>query len=370
MNQLGKRCSTGACPPKSRRLGRRRGFTLIELLVSATIIVLMLMIVGTILSAAQKTVSATEAFIRANAKVAAMRTVVREDLRRATKMGFICLAQAPDGSPRLIFTTAGYANSATGATSSNGTLEIIGTVNDTASPPVGIVYRQAMMLNYVCDDPSWTWYRANPEQGIEDYGSLQTRRRDPSTPIEPRYHPNPINEFIDYIIPGAPGAAIPVAPLNIDRAGVSLLDIQEYFWKVLCTKAYNLSIMWTDGSVDNSNPAKPLKWYGVSWNRTLNSGAGGYEVIAFDPAYATAGRTANSSVIDAAGDNCFLLEFPDNGYRAIWSKEYPNAVFDPGGNKIRPGWPVAIKLRFTMRDEYVPKDFNDAEYEIVCPVAQ
>lgn len=82
--------------------GGNRAFTLLELVVAVAVISVMVLGFGGLLGGARRVVITSQRRMRANAAAAAIAGVIRNDMRRASKMGFLRIA---GGS--LIFTTAG-----------------------------------------------------------------------------------------------------------------------------------------------------------------------------------------------------------------------------------------------------------------------
>jgi len=86
-------------------LPARRGLTLVELLVAVTILVIMILAFGSILSQGQALVSKSQRMIRANAQASAVAQVFRRDVAAMTSDGFLYVGN--DDTPALLFTAVG-----------------------------------------------------------------------------------------------------------------------------------------------------------------------------------------------------------------------------------------------------------------------
>jgi len=82
-----------------------RGLTLVELLVAVTILVIMILAFGSILSQGQIVVTKSQRMIRANAQAAAIAQVFRRDVASITVDGFLHVGNSD--SPALVFTAMG-----------------------------------------------------------------------------------------------------------------------------------------------------------------------------------------------------------------------------------------------------------------------
>ncbi|MFP4106422.1 MAG: type II secretion system protein J, partial [Phycisphaerae bacterium] len=76
---------------------RNRGFTLIELMVSLGILAMMVLAFATILSQARSIVSGGQELLQEKSAVDAVARIMREDVRKASGHGVMCLTQDNDG---------------------------------------------------------------------------------------------------------------------------------------------------------------------------------------------------------------------------------------------------------------------------------
>ena len=288
----------------------RRAFTILELLVAVTILLIMISIVGMILSSSRKLAKTAQGKMRANAAAAAIAEVLRDDVRRVTKNGFLCVTDWK-GRPRLLLTAAGHAQSLTVSDGGTGEFLCYGIDDnqaDSASKTNDILFRVGLILN---DSPKL------PTAGTDilnwDLSDLQM------LPWED------VNSAINTVLLSSKTDALRVPPLT-------LAEVSE-LWKVVTTHCSNLSILWTDGEPDaNGN----LQWYGPAPGSPKDSN------------WSTRNVYSNKT------------EFNDGSgaYRALWTQRNQN------------NWPLAIKVRFQLRDPQMPPAFDKVDYDVICPVGQ
>ena len=142
------------------RFGRSstKGLTLIELLVSVTILVIMLLAFGTILTQGQKVVSRSQRIIRANAQAAAIAQVFRRDMGGITTDGFLYIGS--DDAPAMVFTAVGSFTSQTSSLTptpqANAAVICYSGGNDSSTGAQGkILCREAHLLTKPASAPAW-----------------------------------------------------------------------------------------------------------------------------------------------------------------------------------------------------------------------
>ncbi len=318
---------------------RHKGMTLMELMVTIGIMAIMVLAFGQIISTSQKAVSTSQAASRTTAAAAAIEKVIRDDLRKITRNGFLCITHDgdPTHAPRLVALTAGITPSKTSSSVGNGGIVALGLCDNFFYSPAtrDVLYHQAWVL---AADGTHVVGSDVFEKGLGDFVR------------QPR-------DFIN-ILAGSIAFSEPGSPLRMPiRIPARSIDDITALWQVLADKCDNLSIMWTDGTADASDN---LNWYGV-WH----DGAG-YEAYSKHP---TTGNPTPNGVSGAwtdynIGTNPPVTEFDADTsgatevYRALWTKDNQS------------NWPIAIKIRFTISDPAVIEGGGAREYEIVCPVGQ
>jgi hypothetical protein len=343
------------CDRHGRR-ARSAGLTLVELLVAAIIIVVVVLVVGRILTTAQAVVNGSEAIIRANNQAAAFKQIVRQDISRITRQGFLCIAvvQGEDhfDHPMLIASSDGPTPSLTGGNPGNGAIFAIGQCVEGNSPTTkSLIFHHARVLNGI------NGTGADRCEFVFDLADVTTTPRCTGT--------FNINYMIGQLVDSArPTASDPYLPRKLYVPAKNPSDISK-LWKTLAvyvpttnnnnTNAPNLRIAWTDGSQNlNSNV---YNWYGFDdcW---VNNNAW---VI----------KANSKKTLDNDATKTEFLD-SNNKYRALFTKDNLSE------------WPVLIRIRFTLKDPLGQKELTtqtDAavnpinesstpDYEIVCPVGQ
>ncbi len=298
------------------------GFTLIELIVSVSIMVIMILIFGTIIGQTQKVVSGSQATMRSNNTVRAIAHVIRTDLRKLTKSGFLCITHKYDNStntyyptPVLIFATAGLTQSKTDSVTGLGGVSVYGhcdnsSTGDSGNPLAAIFLRQSWVLN-----PMGTGADIWPI----DLAVLQTL---------PRTHvtdPN-INDLVNRLRELTGNLSVP--PENLS-------DIAN-LWQVLSSESDKISIMWTDGTTDAGGN---LNWYGIDYDNAADINIDRPK----DGDWTTRDITSGE------------IEFDNNGYRALWTRHNQN------------NWPKAIKIKFELNGALVwdnSTTYNTGDYAV------
>jgi len=213
---------------------RRKGMTLIELLVSVAVLVIMILMFATILHDSQQVVSTSQLTMQANAQAAAIAEVIRNDIRRITKEGFLYIGQRHiDGTPFIGFTTAGVSPSSQTDAIGTGTVVLYALTPNASGNGGRILRRRAWIL-----DPEATG-------DLKDVKAVD----------------------LTVIISGSlqgPGLVSTLDLNGLDTDTVqypAALDQMDQLWQCLTTDCNTLSITWTDGQVDPAT--NETGWYGV-----------------------------------------------------------------------------------------------------------
>jgi len=316
--------------------------TMIELLVAVAILSIMILSFAAILTQAQRVVSGTEKSIRAKAAAGAMAQVFRDDLRRATRHGLLCITQDADGGPpRLIVTTAGVTPSKVHAQTGTGSLCQYGlAVNQSAttSPPVLYAQRWVLRKGAVPIPPT----------DLLDYDLANIQALPRGGTVLPEWD---MDRLVSQMVNSAPPNNI-TTPGQFIRIPAETLSDLAALWQVLQDGCEWVSITWTDGTKDDNVPPGPpgdptddfLRWFGVEYEEGTGYIAYGKDAtgkpdediwkgVAFDPNLLT-------QIEFNAGANV---------YRALWTHHNQN------------NWPKAIRIRFKLVEQ-------DGPYELICPV--
>ncbi len=155
-------------------------------------------------------------------------------------------------------------------------------------------------------------------------------------------------------------AAVPVNTTSFVIPPNTITDANT-MWQVLNTYASDLSITWTDGTLDPTDTSHTrLAWYGIDANTLYagNANGNGTRMGISPPVY-----YKNPSYAGYSSSSGYPEFKVTNGYRALFCHDEPNL------------WPMAIKVRFKLSDPDAPKEFdlgngNGMFYEVICPVGQ
>jgi prepilin-type N-terminal cleavage/methylation domain-containing protein len=298
----------------------RRGLTLIELLVSIGILAVMILAFSTILVQSQRFISASRAARKSYQIATSIARAIRSDVRQATQNGFLAIAAAADGSPRLVFTAAGVSNSLIQSTAGTGRIVCYGQVNNSA-PGGGannaILWRPAWVL---ADVPTPS---DNPVSGTDvwnlNLAQIQARTKEQ------------LSSIASTVLSMSPSISVPATTLSET----------DQLWQVLAHRCSRLSITWTNGTFDADNN---LYWRGIVWN-----------------------ESSNAWITQLEGSATAGIEGASASYSALWTHHDQTL------------WPRAIRIRFRITDPDMPRDFSGTrvgnqvrymDYEVVCSLGQ
>lgn len=316
----------------------RRGLTLMELMVAVAMMAIMITAFGHIVAECRKIVSISQSNQRGNIQVMALEQNLRDDIRRTTQAGFLCIATKDLGGgrkvPVLFCTTAGPGSSMTDAGAmtayarSNGMIAGYGLANSGTTNFV--LWRSAWMLR-----PETT-VATPPNSDLLfkwDLADFQSNNR-------AWLHNN-------FLVPALSSNTMSPGtldwPLDLDANAGRLANT----WQYLAGNCTDLAIQWTDGSYRYDGTRRVgLNWYGIASDGTVTPkiiGWGSRDVTALPP--------------DECEYNAGAAAQPL--YYALWTKDNQN------------NWPVAIRFTFHVNDPAMPQEFQGAAgqvFEIIVPL--
>jgi len=308
-------------PPHGVRVreGVCDAFTAVELLVAVAVLAMMITMVSGILASSKRLATTSQAKMRANSTASAITETIRDDLRRASKNGLLCITQIAGGRMRLALAVPGVVRSLTSNVQGTGEFVCYGLVDNQADPGSDI--------NDILFRAGWIM---SDHAGGADVISL------PNISGAPGYKPYDfsvlgfyeraeLNSLVSYMLKEGDLDSLRVPP-------VTLTDINN-LWQIASAFCSELTIQWSDGTLapDGEN----LRWYGPGSPK--NSG------------WSSVGVDDNVIEFDAHGDGT---------YRALWTQHNQS------------NWPKAVKFRFRLRDPDMPVEFSNVDYEVVCPIGQ
>lgn len=327
----------------------RSAMTMTELIVAVAVLSIMVLGFGQLLTSSQKVVKETQDNQRQNNVAQAVADVIRADLGKITKNGFLCITQRSTytSHPRLLFTTAGMSPSKTDAVVGSGGISVYG--------PVRLDLRDGFGFDTNCARGAMLrqgWVMSTDSvSGISDVWNTDLDTITSMTRVE-------MNELIGNYSSSGPESgtllrAISDDHLDLDWPPTDLNELKG-LWQFLSTRNTAVDIMWTDGSKSGTD----LNWYGVRY-------VDPYERVPKNDGYPSWSSVSGSS--EAARES-FLetnMEFKayGGGYRALWTRHDQS------------NWPKAIKLVFRVYDEAMAGEFTTQStsqwynrYEVIVPI--
>ena len=378
--------------PRPDHLGARRaGLTLMELMVAVIIMVMMVVAFSQILRKSQQVVTGAQKRLRENSAAKAVLATLREDIRRATANGMLCISQgqtevpATIGSgkpPRLTILTAGVMRSKIDPVIGMGGLTVVGLTNNNAKTPAvpEVLYYQRWILT-----PDLPGTLSTPTDVWENFDLarlISMPRHAANNEGPPLMLPNDLNDVVTYMEGSAAfGVYLPAeTPAQTQN-----------LWQVLAPRIRALSITWSDGDPDGDGL---MNWYGVDY--TLVNGTD------TDPLVRTDDKVIYSENDDSAGDqttspqNRAMME-PLDANRAAWTARSASAsqanfdviqfnaynsaddsygIYGPQTYRAmwthhnQNNWPKAIRIRMLLYGD--PNDPTDPgeEYEAICQLGR
>jgi prepilin-type N-terminal cleavage/methylation domain-containing protein len=234
------------------------GFTIVEMIVTVGVLGILVAIVSTILSQCVTVVKVSEGVIRANATASGIAQVIRDDVRRTAKGGFISVS-----ANQLVLGQPGTTQSVLNSASGDGAVVVYGLAPNVRDASTSILWR-----------PGFVYTKLTAAQAADaNFTSIPT---------------DVINNDFASATAGAPAA-----PVNLSVPPQNLADIQN-LWQVLAVGCKSLAVTaTTDGSA--------WTWTGTATQNT-------------------------------------------------------------------PVWPRAVKITFVLQDTTLPAQYQNMQYEVVCPV--
>ena len=146
---------------------RAAGFTLMELMVSVAIMAIIMLAFGGLLNQANKVVTEGEQRMRSDAAASAIARIVRNDIRKMTKNGFLRVGGSEDKGFFLVIVTAGKTQSSFGNEAGDGAIIVYGRHEDSKVlfRRVFILAKEAVAAKKVQDCLIWNGTKLNERTG-------------------------------------------------------------------------------------------------------------------------------------------------------------------------------------------------------------
>ncbi len=347
-----------------------RGFTMLELLVATSILTLMVLIVGSLLSASQSLARKGHTKMRANAAAVNLAETIREDIRRISRHGFLSITRK-DEQAVMLMTVAGPTASIRAA-GKVGTEALV--IYCFSAPVQNDNVKADKVWAHVLRIPVLLMGPGNPNDPDLSVAHMFNVQRLPRgldrTAGSPSYSNittiQDMNELVDYFIHNK----VPYTGNPDDlKVPPSTAKAALESWRVAANECKEFRIQWTDGLHPTTTP---LRWYGplVSPNRPTAKA---------DLPKVTGWTSSHAWAKTGAGDYYTEFNAVKSGspiYRVLWTRENLN------------DWPRAVRIRYKMSPTTLSPELkaagldktsadaaerDDAKngvgfYEIICPI--
>jgi type II secretory pathway pseudopilin PulG len=207
--------------------------TLVEMLVAISVLAVMILAVSSILVQTQRFISAAQENRRSHAMAFTIARIIRRDLRRVSKDGFLCVTS---GS-MLIFSTAGPVTGISESTRGDGSIVCYGQQSTTSGTKY--LWRPEYICNCTTGTPSPTISGERINVNFSTLRQCAASSGDANSPFT-------LQALAD-------AAAVPPGNMQLPPATATQL---KNLWQVLVTNIDDFKVSWTDGTKSGSN----LKW--------------------------------------------------------------------------------------------------------------
>ena len=236
--------------PADARLGRglrgrwsAAGMTLVEMLVAISVLAVMILSVSTILVQTQRFISAAQENRRSHAMAFTIARIIRRDLRRVSKDGFLCVTSGAGGS-MLIFSTAGPVTGINESTKGDGSIVCYG--QQSTSSGTKYLWRP----EYICNCTTGT---ASPDISGERINvNFSILRQCAASSGDANSPPFTLQALADKVASTTPG--------NMQLPPATATQLKN-LWQVLVTNIDKFQVSWTDGTKGTDGN---LKWQTTS----------------------------------------------------------------------------------------------------------
>lgn len=318
----------GSSDSSSRRAPRRaggrsaamRGFTIIEMLVTVATLGIILSAFANVLLQCRRVTTMAHRGIQANHRASVISEIVRRDLRRMTRDGFLCIS-SNNGHAGVVFCAGDPSRSILGDAKGYGSIVAYGLVQRTGGldAPVDVLWRPEYIFKTEGND--------SPEDLVTKIST------DYPTLADVKSCDRPAANTLAGGVLGRSLSPVAMPPTTVTEAA----DL----WKVVTGDITYLSITWTDASAPVGPEGKPVggfNWYGIDRDQSLDA----YVIRSKNDQWGDQG--ANATEFASGG-----------GYRALWTARNPH------------NWPKAIRFVYGINDEQLPPGHPGA-YEIIVDV--
>jgi type II secretory pathway pseudopilin PulG len=213
--------------------------TLVEMLVAISVLAVMILAVSSILVQTQRFISAAQENRRSHAMAFTIARIIRRDLRRVSKDGFLYISS----DNKLIFSTAGTVTGINESTKGDGSIICYGQQSYTSTIESGkngtFLWRPEYICNCTTGAPSTAIEGERINVNFSTLRQCAASSGDANSPFT-------LQSLAD---------AAAVAPGNMQLPPATATQLKN-LWQVLVTNIDNFQVSWTYGDKSGSN----LNW--------------------------------------------------------------------------------------------------------------
>lgn len=228
----------------------RAGMTLIEMLVAISVLAVMILAVSQILVQTQRFISAAQENRRSHAMAFTIARIIRRDLRRVSKDGFLNITTGGDSGSMLVFSTAGPTSGINDPVKGDGSIICYAQQSCPSSKKEGkdetYLWRPEYVCNCLTGTPSATF---SGERVNVNFSMLRTcSTNDANSPFQ-------LQALSSAAAQNSPGPNLQLPPVSASQI--------EDLWQVLVVAISDFSVQWTNGTKTNGLliwSSAPMLW--------------------------------------------------------------------------------------------------------------
>ena len=228
---------------------RAVGMTLVEMLVAISVLAVMILAVSSILVQTQRFISAAQENRRSHAMAFTIARIIRRDLRRVSKDGFLCISS----DNKLVFSTAGPVAGISELTRGDGSIICYGqqSCKNSADPSKTLTYlwRPEYICNCTTGTPSPTISGERINVNFSTLRQCAASSGDANSPFT-------LQALANQVALTTPGNNMQLPPTTAS-------DLKN-LWQVLVTNIDDFKVFWTDGTKGTDGNLKwqisPMLW--------------------------------------------------------------------------------------------------------------
>ncbi len=218
------------------------GMTLVEMLVAISVLAVMILAVSSILVQTQRFISAAQANRRSHAMAFTIARIIRRDLRRVSKDGFLCVTNS-GGNSTLVFSAAGPVTGINESTKGDGSIICYGQQSCKSSADPSKTQTFLWRPEYICNcspgsAPSTEISGERINVNFSTLRSCAGENSDANSPFT-------LQSIADKVTSTTPGGNLRLPPANATQL--------DNLWQVLVTNVDTVQVWYTYGNKSGAN---------------------------------------------------------------------------------------------------------------------